>query len=129
MEDPLATYTTAVTECDIADDVNQNKDKTYTLYTNGEINDTRYNVQPTDTVQTLGAQGTLTEVYDNCIVVIDTFLAKVTEVKDAAFDAAGHLKTPATITLTVYDNANGTANYKLTKDDATNYEYEVGDYV
>ena len=41
----------------------------------------------------MGAQGRLVEVYDNTIVMIDTFLAKVTYVAPAAYDAQGHLRT------------------------------------
>ena len=129
---PEATYTTAVTECQIAADVDLKDIKEYTLYTNGVVNATKYKVQPTDTVQKLGAQGTLTEVYEDCIVVIDTFLAKVTDVKAAAYDAAGHLKTESRIDLLVYnrhtaDDTNGTAMY-LTNG-TTDYTYAKGDMV
>ena len=128
-ETPVATYTAAVTECQIAEDAGFDGVETYTLYTNGVVNDTQYKVQATDTVQKIGGQGTLTEVYEDEIVTIDTFLAVVTDVKDATFDKAGHLKDHATITLTVYDKETGTSNYTLTKTDATNYEYEKDDYV
>ena len=57
----------------------------------------------------IGAQGRLTEVYADRIVYIDTLLASVTNVTNATFDAAGHLRTPATITLAVYDT-NTTAS-------------------
>ena len=129
---PEATYTTAVTECQIAADVDLKDVKTYDLYTNGKVNVSKYKVQPTDTVQKLGAQGTLTEVYEDRIVVIDTFLAQVTDVKAAAYDAAGHLKTESRIDLKVYatDTAaveNGTAMY-LTNG-TTDYTYAKGDMV
>ena len=129
---PEATYTTAVTECQIAADVDLKDIKEYTLYTNGVVNATKYKVQPTDTVQKLGAQGTLTEVYEDCIVVIDTFLAKVTDVKAAAYDAAGHLKADSRIDLKVYATdtdvvENGTAMY-LTNG-TTDYTYAKGDMV
>ena len=64
--------------------------------------------------------------------MIDTFLAKVQSVSDAAYDAQGHLKTPATITLEVYDaNISGTvASTALTLTDSdANYGYVKGDYV
>ena len=69
---------------------------------------------------------------DDVIVMIDTFLAKVQSVSDAAYDAQGHLKTPATITLEVYDaNISGTvASTALTLTDSdANYGYAKGDYV
>ena len=64
--------------------------------------------------------------------MIDTFLAKVQSVSDAAYDAQSHLKTPATITLEVYDaNISGTvASTALTLTDSdANYGYVKGDYV
>ena len=64
--------------------------------------------------------------------MIDTFLAKVTYVAPAAYDAQGHLKPPASITLEVYDaNISGTvASTALTLTDSdANYGYVKGDYV
>ena len=64
--------------------------------------------------------------------MIDTFLAKVTYVADITYDAQGHVKTPATITLAVYDaNISDTVAstaLTLTGSDA-NYGYVKGDYV
>ena len=84
------------------------------------------------------ANAGLVEVYDDSIVMIDTFLAKVTYVAAATYDAQNHLKTPATITLEVYEagTINSTTQlktaaktaYTLTNSE-TNYEYAVGDYV
>ena len=130
-EKPIATYTKAVAECDIAHDAGLKADTTYTLYVNG-VKSTDV-VQLLDTVGKMGAQGRLTEVYEDRIVMIDTFLATVTAVKDATYDAQGHLKTPATITLSVYDDTTGkdvvsSSTYVLTNGE-TNYTYVVGDYV
>ena len=62
--------------------------------------------------------------------MIDTFLAKVTYVADMTYDAQGHLKTPATITLEVYDAKNSTAATPLTLTNGEDaYPYAVGDYV
>ena len=64
--------------------------------------------------------------------MIDTVLAKVTYVADITYDAQGHVKTPATITLAVYDaNISDTVAstaLTLTGSDA-NYGYVKGDYV
>ena len=126
-EAALATYKTAVTECDVADDTTD-KDATYDLYVNSKTNNAGdYTINATDTTTKIGAQGRLTEVYTDRIVMIDTFLAQVDSVKDATFDAAGHMKTPATITLSVYDQGydkgastvvltNGETNYTYTED-------------
>lgn len=129
VEKPDVTYTVATTECDIAHDISLKDNKEFTLYTNGSVNGSKYVVQPLDTVQKLGAQGTLLEVYKDAkvIVAIDTFLAKVTDVKEATYDPQGHLKAPAMITLTVYSTAAG-ETVVLTDKDA-NYGYAKGDYV
>ena len=54
----------------------------------------------------MGAQGKLIEVYEMDdeyrFVVIDTYLAKVTDVKDAKLDSAGHVKAEAKLPLDVY---------------------------
>ena len=130
VEKPDLTYTKAVTECDVAHDAGLKVDTAYTVYVNGSLLNTgKYTINLTDTVTKIGAQGRLVEVYDDTIVMIDTFLAKVNSVADAAYDAQGHLSKEATINLTVYDDAaSATANYILFNG-KTNYEYAVGDYV
>ena len=133
----LAQYTTAVTECDIAADVHIANSANYALYVNAKVPTANYVVNATDTVTKVGAQGRLTEVYADRIVMIDTFLAQVASVSDAAYDAAGHLRTPATITLTVYDadgvttgNKGSTNTRTLTLTNGTvNYPYAKGEFV
>lgn len=122
----LKTYYAKTTECQIAADCGIKTDKTFPTYVNGKVNETKETVQPTDTIGSFGAQGRLTEVYTDRIVMIDTFLAKVTEVKDAAFDAAGHQTANAVITLEVYDAA---AAHTVVLSQETNYGYAKGDYV
>ena len=129
-----ATYTVATTECDIAAALGLKDNKEFTLYTNGSGNGSKYVVQPLDTVQKLGAQGTLLEVYNDAkvIVAIDTFLAKVTDVKEATYDPQGHLKTPASITLGIYTtdtNNVATATSAFQTNSSTNYTYAKGDMV
>lgn len=129
----VKSYTTAVTECDIASDAGIKTEKIYPIFVNGQT-PVKYNVQATDTVAKLGAQGRLTEVYEDRIVMIDTFLAKVDNVTAATFDAAGHLKTPATITLAVYDSDTDVTTPAAPKtvvltNGSTNYTYVKGDYV
>ena len=129
----VKSYTTAVTECDIASDAGIKTEKIYPIFVNGQT-PVKYNVQATDTVAKLGAQGRLTEVYEDRIVMIDTFLAKVDNVTAATFDAAGHLKTPATITLAVYDSDTDVTTPAAPKtvvltNGSTNYTYAKGDYV
>ena len=67
---------------------------------------------------------------DDVIVMIDTFLAKVTYVAPAAYDAQGHLRTEATIKLDVYATKNSNAATPLTLTNGEDaYPYAVGDYV
>ena len=130
VEKPDLTYTKAVTECDVAHDAGLKVDTAYTLYVNGQKQPTTYTVNLTDTVTKMGAQGRLVEVYDNTIVMIDTFLAKVTYVAPAAYDAQGHLRTEATIKLDVYATKGSTAATPLTLTNGEDaYPYAVGDYV
>ena len=127
---PDLTYTKAVTECDVAHDAGLKVDTAYTLYVNGQKQPTTYTVNLTDTVTKMGAQGRLVEVYDDTIVMIDTFLAKVTYVAPAAYDAQGHLRTEATIKLDVYATKGSTAATTLTLTNGEDaYPYAVGDYV
>ena len=130
-EAALATYQTAVTECDVADDTNDAAVTTYDLYVNSKTNNAgEYTINATDTTTKIGAQGRLTEVYKDRIVMIDTFLAQVTNVKEAVFDAAGHLKTPATITLAVYDAGyNAKPSTVVLTNGSTNYTYTVDQMV
>ena len=101
VEKPDLTYTKAVTECDVAHDAGLKVDTAYTLYVNGQKQPATYTVNLTDTKTKMGAQGRLFEVYDDTIVMIDTFLAKVTKVTAASTDRNGHV-TDATVDLKVY---------------------------
>ena len=125
---PVVTYVTAQTECQIAEDTAQaDKEVTYTMYTNGVDNATKVVVNKLDTVTKIGAQGQLVEVYDNVIVAIDTLLAKVNKVSAATYDAVGHLRTEAALTLEVYDVAATTDVTVLNGETA--WGYAKGDYV
>ena len=130
VEKPDLTYTKAVAECDVAHDLDLSADTAYALIVNGQKQATTYTVNLTDTVTKMGAQGRLFEVYKDAktIVMIDTFLAKVTYVADITYDAQGHVKTPATITLEVYDAKNASTALTL-KDYDDNYGYAKDEYV
>ena len=130
VEKPDLTYTKAVAECDVAHDAGLKADTAYTLIVNGQTASTKYTVNLTDTKTKMGAQGRLFEIYDDTIVMIDTFLAKVTYVADITYDAQGHVKTPATITLEVYDSKTAPKTTALTlKDYDNNYGYAKDEYV
>ena len=101
VEKPDLTYTKAVAECDVAHDAGLKADTAYTLIVNGQTASTKYTVNLTDTKTKMGAQGRLFEIYDDTIVMIDTFLAKVDKVTAASTDRNGHV-TDATVDLKVY---------------------------
>ena len=130
-EAPLATYETAVTECDVATDLDFDGTKTFTTYTNGEGNAKDYKVQATDTVGTIGAQGRITEVYEDEIVYIDTYLAEVTDVVDATFDKGGHLDDSSELSLNVWtsDNQKGQPEQVTLYGGETDYDYAEGDMI
>ena len=129
--DPVATYTTAVAECDVADDVGLTKDTVFDTYTNGQTGKETIEVKAIKD-NNIGAQGQLVEVYvytdvdgndKKCIVAIDTFLAQVTGVTEVKYDANNHVAKDASLTLTVYDGKDT----KVTLTSDTNYTYAVGD--
>ena len=122
----VKTYNTSVAECQIAADAGLKKDTAYTVYVNGNKLASKETVQLTDTVGSFGSQGRLTEVYTDRIVMIDTFLAKVTDVTKVTYDAAGHKTNDATITLEVYTKTSA-VKYIMAAD--SDYAYAVGDYV
>jgi len=135
VEDHVEFYT-AVTECDVATATKQKTNvKEYTTYTNGILNSAVDTITATATTAKIGAQGRLTEVYpaSGKIVYIDTLLAKVTDVKAATYDAAGHLKTESSITLNIYDTntADMDAGYEtvILTNGKTNYAYAKNDIV
>ncbi len=126
--DPVATYTTAVNDCDVYEDTGISGQ--VETYVNGQ--DTIYDINKTATKESIGAQGQLVEVYDYTtvngddatrIVVIDTFLAQVTDVTEVKYDSDNHVAKDAALTLTVYDGNNT----EVTLTDDTNYTYAVGD--
>ena len=125
-EEALATYTTAVAECDVADDLGLTKDDDFTTYTNGQYNKGEVTINTNATKATIGEQGRLTEVYEDTIVYIDTFLAQVTDVVASETDGNGHLDRQALLELEVYNTyRNHFETVYLTSD--TDYTYAVGD--
>ena len=90
-ETPIATYTVAATECDIAKDLGVKTTEKVDVYING-VEDVDYVLNALDTKTTLGGQGTLLEIYDeDHIVVIDTYLAQVGRYVTEKVDVNGHV--------------------------------------
>ena len=125
-EDPIITYDEAVTECDIAAAVGLRTSDQYDVYLNGANNKSYYTVNAVDTITKIGAQGRLTEVYEDRIVMIDTYLAQVTAVTPLRTDAAGHVIVPASMTLAVYNNDDGNSIQTYT---ISGNDYSVGQYI
>ncbi len=136
-ETPIATYQAATKECNIAANLGftNNGEHAVTTYVNGAVNKTATYVNAVDTVTNVGAQGRLTEVYADRIVMIDTYLAQVTNVTAAKFDTAGHLITQASMTLTVYDAKTNSASSNVVtrgyviNGGKENFTYNVGDMI
>ena len=133
---PVKEYWTAVTQCDVADDLNLADETDFTVYVNGKDNKTTITLDPINTVAKIGAQGRHTLIYDlvadakntpDTIIYIDTLLAEVTNVVAPTFDARGHVKTPASLTLKVYTNDTTTETAVQEKTDGTTYAYAKGD--
>ncbi|MGM9607333.1 MAG: S-layer homology domain-containing protein [Oscillospiraceae bacterium] len=118
-EEPVATHTVKSSQCDIAVDLGEKKTFTLDVYTNGVLEED-VSFSATKTAKTLGAQGTLIEVYEDRLVIVDTYLGQVTKVTDAEYDKAGHLVKDLYTTLKVWDNGYG-------KDPTTKIEIEGED--
>ena len=127
-EEPVKTYYKAVTECDVATDVGIDSTKTYDTYTNGYLRANGATIVATDTKNTIGAQGTRTEVYKDRIVFIDTYLAQVTAVNEEKTDAAGHVISKANSELDIW-MADTTSLNPLKDAEMDSTEYSVGSYI
>ena len=130
---PVAVYNTAVTECDVADDLGIHAGSVdLTVYTNGARNVSWDTVSATERVDTIGDQGRITEIYEangvaNRIVYIDTFVGVVTGVTARTYDAAGHVASPATLTYSVYGKGYADTGVSITETNyAADYTFTVG---
>lgn len=144
---PLKAYTTPVAECDMAADLGLKKDTKVALLTvNGNEVKAKdmadfFNGDDAITVlatkKTVGEQGRLTEVYKVNgkyeVVMIDTFLAVVTDVTEVEYDRNKHISARAELSLTVFDKENTDAETFAGTDAVlasnTNWEYEEGDWL
>ncbi len=150
---PVAEFETAVSECDIVTALNANSNvDVVDVYVNGyryeqsaehflgNNDGSKPTLNATVTAPLVGAQGRLTQVYNYDgkyhVVMLDQFLAQVTDVAARTYDAAGHVKTAAKITLQAYDqditsqDAISTNATELTATDvAADYSWAKGQYV
>ena len=132
--DPVATYTTAVAECDVYEDTGlSGKVNAYVNSNTASVD--YFDIDELATKDTIGAQGQLVEVYaytdvngndQKRIVVIDTFLAHVADVVSSETDGNGHLDRQALLKLDVYTTyGQNPQTVYLTSD--TDYTYAEGD--
>ena len=124
---PVATYTEEFKPCDLCKDLSEKKEAKVTVaYVDG-VNtsaDAKAYVdtfKAADTKTALGAQGQLVEVYENekgedyTVIVINTYLAKVTKVIEEVKDKNDHVKVEASVNVDVYGNDKYTSgNFETT---------------
>ena len=98
----LATYQTAVSGCDIIADCDFDDDGVELVkYEDGTEVTKKLSIKNTTKVE-YGGQGVLTEVYEDRIVFINTYLGKVTKVVTEKEDAKGHVIRKAETTVRVW---------------------------
>ena len=129
---PVMTFTEATSECDICEELGESKEaEVESVWTNG-VKANHDALSATATKKTVGDQGQLVEIYDGMgededeyrMVIIDTYLAKVTSVTAEKVDKNGHVTRDAYLTLEVYRPDNGPFTLYVKGND-----YEKGDYV
>ena len=102
VKDALASYTVAVAGCDILNDCDFDEDGVkLTEYIDGAKSSAKKTIKNT-TATDIGGQGVLTEVFEDRIVFINTYLAKVTKVVTEKRDAKDHVTRKAATTVTAY---------------------------
>ena len=127
-----ASFQAATAQCDILKELGTKKDVKGTLIVNGDKLEDAITLK--DVTGKVGAQGRQIEVYykyngtDTRVVMIDTFLAYVDGTAEAKFDKNGHMTTPYTMTLYVYDEDNDGTKVVL-EDTSAAFAYEEGDYL
>ena len=130
---PVATYTEEFKPCDLCKDLSKKKEAKVTVaYVDGVDTSAAAKAyvdtfKASDTKTALGAQGQLVEVYENekgedyTVIVINTYLAKVTKVIEEVKDKNDHVKVEASVNVDVY----GT---KVNKDGAVTAEAVTGNF-
>ena len=104
VEGALASYTVAVAGCDVLNDCDFDEDGVkLTEYIDGAKTSAKKTIKNT-TATNIGGQGVLTEVFEDRIVFINTYLAKVTKVVTEKRDAKDHVTRKAATTLSVWNN-------------------------
>ena len=118
---PLFTFVEATKNCDIYDESGLKKGTELDVYTNSATkDDTSYTIA--DNTKEYGEQGRLTEVYEDRIVNIDTYLAEVGKVVAEKTDSKGHVTKAYVLVDEIYGLDDFTAKFETEG-------FEKGDFV
>ena len=141
---PVATYTEEFKPCDLCKDLSEKKEAKVTVaYVDGVDTSAAAKAyvdtfKATDTKTALGAQGQLVEVYENekgedyTVIVINTYLAKVTKVIEEVKDKNDHVKVEASVNVDVYGtktNKAGDVTNEVITDNFETDGFKKGDFV
>ena len=143
---PVHTFYNAISECELTKIINKDKSISWSKideFVNGNHVTARTgSLDATHTtVNTIGAQGRTTEVYNVdgswTFVYFDTLLGKVTNVTPVTKDTAGHNMHDASLTVLINSGTDGNTTYPTAGNDdvvvtltsKTNYTQKVGDLV
>ena len=123
---PLATFTEPAKNCEVYDESGLAKDTKLDVYTNSAKKDGTYVIADNKDDSKQAMQGRLTEVYEDRLVNVDTYLAEITKTVAEKTDAKGHVtKAYVLVDKDVYGYEGKTLDNKfVTKD-----EYKVDDLV
>ncbi len=136
---PVYDFHTPEAECDVVEALGRSTDVTVASLTvngNDAVNlNTYFNgndeINALATNRTVGEQGRLVEIYRTNagyeVVMIDQFLAQVTDVTEVEYDRNDHISEYAELTLAVYDKSFGDGITSVTLSSATDWEYSEGD--
>ena len=129
---PIQSYDDGVSSSDLWSECGMSADQSLDLYVNGQYK----GVVRLGNIIAFGLLGRLTEVYSDRIVMIDTFLARVADIRKAEYAENGQLRHEAEISLNVWDDAvthdaNDSSAVRVCslRNGSEDYPYDVGDYV
>ena len=88
---PLATFTEPAKNCEVYDESGLAKDTKLDVYTNSAKKDGTYVIADNKEDSKQAMQGRLTEVYEDRLVNVDTYLAEVEKAVAEKTDAKGHV--------------------------------------
>ena len=88
---PLATFTEPAKNCEVYDESGLAKDTKLDVYTNSKDKDGTYVIADNKDDSKQAMQGRLTEIYEDRLVNVDTYLAEVEKAVAEKTDAKGHV--------------------------------------